>query len=568
MFRLLTDANELRSANEGTSQMNWRLVSASKPVTGNDFAGAPQSFKWSCTGTEYWVPQKTFFRMQYRLTKSNAARTPLAFEDHIAPEVDLCAHAFQSAEFRIGGRTVNTVNDRIPQIQALKRRLYKSKGQKSFLDSIAHTEIDMGTRADRHISNPIFKERTYSSAAHSSNNRLITITTNATTTTINMHDSSGVGGAASTAITDPVRSHSVVGNYLHFTVNTNTGVKTAPVRILAVTAGDGTAFVGAADGTGVAGSATSINYIVERCPHLYPADNNKAVTQINLAARMLHDSEYVSDTRPEAETFWSPPLGIFDVKHAMPAGEYELYLTPKPAADFTRVIESWLSDATKTHGVGANDYTFTVEKFELYVATIQGPRFDSGTYLLDLDGIGCRAERVQSTDDERIMDVSPSTHALTVAYQDDRVLTDSAMSASKFNAYSLDRRMNLSNQLTNLYVQYAGQTYPQPHYSPELSDGKDLMCKLYLDTQLALNGHQDVGGTESFSEWRQNGPFYHIRTPKDGMDRSTRVNINHRFAFPAGQGTNVNALLFDHYYEVCTVSVTDGRVTSVTVQKA
>lgn len=572
MFKLITDASELRATNEGVSNMNWRLVSASKPVTGNDFAGAPQSFKWSCVGTEYWVPQKTFFRMQYKLTKGDGT-TPLTREDHIAPDIDLCAHTMQSAEFRIGGRTVCSINDRIPQVQALKRRMYKSKGQDNFLDSISKTEVDLGARASRLIDNSNYTDFPIDRDAHSdaSGNRVITVdhATESTSTRITVHESATGASTAVGATLLARLAAGYVGGYLNF--RNATGVCTAPVKILAVKRGNGAGYDVAADGTGAIDAATAIQFTVERCEHLYPTGQQAANTII-ISKRSPYESDHTLENRREQEVFWTPPLGIFDVKHAMPAGDYELYLTPKPAADFTKVIESWLTDASKTHGAGQN-YRFTVEKFELYVATVQGPRFDSGTFLLDLDAIGCRAERVQSSDDERIVDVAPSTHALTIAYQDDRVLNDTAMSASKFKAYSGDRRLVVSDRLTNLYVQYSGQTYPQPHYAPELSGTKDLMYKLYLDSQLAFNGHQDTGGTESFAEWRQAGPYYHIRTPKDGMDRSTRVNVNHRFNLPAdvggvAQGNNMNCLVFDHYFEVATISVTDGRVTSVTVQKA
>lgn len=559
MFRLITDANELRASNEGVSQMNWRLVSASKPVIGTSFPGAPHSFKWSCVGTEYWLPSQTFFRMQYKLTRNDG--TSLTYEDHIAPDINMCANTMQSAEFRVGGRVVCSINDRIPQIQALKQRINKSKGQQGFMNSISHTDADLAVRARRFINNAQSDAEHIRVVAATGgvHPRVATIRHEATHSTIELH---ATGAGDPNVFTALQLSMIEPGNFLFL----KNGIQiSAPVRILGVTQGDNGAGKGTA--VGAVGSATSTKVLVESCAHLYPRQDNRALDTVIFTNNQMHDTPYTSSNRSEQEVFWQPPLGIFDVQHAMPAGDYELYLTPKSAADYSKVIESWVTDTNKSEGA-TNQYLFEVTKWELYVATVQGPRFDSGTYLLDLDGVGCRSERVLNKDDERIMDVAPSTHALTIAYQDARVLNDSAFSPAKFNAYSNNRHLNISNTLSNLYVQYAGQTYPQPHYRPSLTSSQDLMSKLYLDTQLATNAYMDVGGTETYEEWRQRGPYYYFKTPKDGQDRSTRVNVNHQFTFPDNQGDNLHCLVFDHYYEVATISVTDGRVTSVTVQKA
>ena len=64
---------------------------------------------------------------------------------------------------------------------------------------------------------------------------------------------------------------------------------------------------------------------------------------------------------------------------------------------------------------------------------MSGPRVDSTSYFLDLESIRCQSSQLDTANfGSKSFDVSPSTHALTIAYQDGR-LDDTVYSTSILN---------------------------------------------------------------------------------------------------------------------------------------
>jgi hypothetical protein len=265
----------------------------------------------------------------------------------------------------------------------------------------------------------------------------------------------------------------------------------------------------------------------------------------------------------EFEMIWQPPLSVFKLGHALPAGKYELVLNPQTTSQYQkRAIESLLAD--KTPG-GGNDFQFEVIDMYLYTATVMGPRADDITYLLDLEQTRCQVDDVSSGGNfqQKNFDVSPSSFALTTCFQDTRAGNLTQYSASKFKLES-DQELKLNR----LFVNYAGQNRPSPDADPKYDVGaaRDYTTQRYAESQIYSGAYYDCGGAEDIQEWHGRGAYYYFSWPRDGTDRSTRVNVH--FGFEGGAVANGRVLLFDHSKQIARVQVQDGRVVDVQVEDA
>lgn len=571
LFDLKTDASQLKSANMGAAQVTYKQISATKPTQGTEFASGQQTFQWSVSGTEHWIPSKSYFRLRYRLRKGTGQDRGLDYSDHIAVEQGMCGHMIQSVKFRMGGKDVCSIDDHIPEIQALKKRTMKSGAQKSFVDSLDYYGSDAIERSRRHITDAsryalhqsINVTNVAPFAGGNRDNGRVSVRSTDEHTLITMYSTHGadhptaIGGA----------DHTLIVNAAGKLIRGVTGNVLPPLRVIRVTNGT---LTGAppSDTTNLQGgenSANAIVFVCERSNHLVPVANFTTGTRVHdlQLSDPITSENPTQESRQEQETLWQPPLPIFDLKHALPAGEYSLEVTPKSLNDFTRVVESWASSKTFD-----TDYRFEVLHWHFYVATIQGPRVDDISYLIDMENVNCVSRQVLSNNDQRVVDVSPSTSAVTIAFQDNRALTDSRYSLSKFKAYDNLGEEEVQNSVTSLYIQYGGQTIPQPHADPRFNSTQDFMTHRYLETQLALGANYDHGGTESILDWKSQGPYYHFQTLKDGLDRSTRLTLDTQFNFPGAFPNNLNALIFDHYSSVAAITVSGGRISSVAVEKA
>ena len=140
-------------------------------------------------------------------------------------------------------------------------------------------------------------------------------------------------------------------------------------------------------------------------------------------------------------------------------------MNPQTATSYQkRAIESILGQASlnpELPGGAANpaNVKLTVVDFYLYCATVEGPRADDMTYLLDLEQTRCSAEKIDTSNfQQKNFDVSPSTFALTAAYQDLRAGENTSLSASKFKSYDNAAIPTVSQELklNRFFINYAG----------------------------------------------------------------------------------------------------------------
>ena len=264
------------------------------------------------------------------------------------------------------------------------------------------------------------------------------------------------------------------------------------------------------------------------------------------------------------ELCWQPPLSLFKVVHALPAGKYEMVLNPQSSSVYQKsAIESYA--ASKTAGT---DFKFEITDMYFYVNTIEGNRCDDLTYLLDLESTRAQAEDISSASfGQRNFDVSPSTYALTTAFQDLRCQSDTRFAQTRLRSYDATGYIETGLSLNRFYISYDGQQLPSPDASPQFTNAVDFTNQRYIETQMYTGAFYDTGGAETIGEWHERGAYYYFSWPRDGMSRATRVNVHTGFA----SGTdisNTRLLLFDHSRQVAKIQIVDGRVVDVMCEDA
>lgn len=536
MFDLKTSVAELSSANEGMARMEFQQLPPTRDITNNNFPNGAIHFRWQTSGLKRWQPSKSYIRMRCQLGKANGTQLDLA--DGIAPNMGLCASLFQSMEFRINDKTISRISDFVPQVDALETRLTKSR---AWLESIG-ASVNFW-QADQ-------KERLLSVASDVSSEVKSEIITESV-------DIVGAGFTAATTVA----------------ISADTGVLTFGV------AGNTSQFVpgDVVEVDAVGGKLRlTVSDVLTGTTLLISESKTRQIAAAVLPFRRIRQIvSSVDDTRKMNyfELVWQPPLSIFKVNEALPSGKYELVLNPQTASVYQKAaIESLVDKTANTGTTGApsagSNFIFNVVNMYMYLHTTEGPREDDITYLLDLTQTRCQTDKIDNTSfQQKNFDVSPSTYALSVAYQDLRAGTNSVVSSSKFKSYNTAINSEEELKLERFFINYAGQNLPAPDADPEFVAGKDWTTQRYTETHLYSGAYFDTGGAEDIKEWQKRGPYYYFKWPRDGTDRSTRVAIHQKFQ----NGTdvaNARVLLFDHSKQVARVRVQGGRVVDVQVEDA
>jgi hypothetical protein len=551
IFNLKDENSELRSSNGGVSQAKYAQISSSRDVTLNNFANGNIHFKWSQSGLEWWLPYQSKIRMRNRLAKANGDGLTLA--DAIAPTMGLCSSLFQSAEFRLNGTVISRVSDFMPQIDALEHRLMRSK---SWLDSVGSVT---------NFWDDSFKARQSAVCRDYDNSMSVGFVT----------ERSGAGTLGYDAATNTFEVSAA--GILTFT---QAGGAALPVLADTFQAGDEIELdVGGVVGTvryiisAVTGAQTlQLNNLV----HTVIGANTGGFRRIRTEVTRSDYSRKVT----EFELVWSPPLSIFKVKHAMPCGEYELMLTPQTQSVYQKYAIESLVDKVPNRGTSGapsagSNYQFNVIDMYLYNSMVDGPRVTDKTYLLDLEQTRIQSDGIGTTSfQSKTIDVSPSTYALTVMYQDLRAGTDSRMSPTKFKVH--DTAGNPTNEelkLNRFYLKFAGLQLPQPDADPNFVpvdgiDGSiDFTTQRYTESLLNSASFHDTGGSETLQEFHNRGSYYHFQWPRDASSTHTKVTINQQFQSTADV-SQMRVLLADHSRSVCRVQIIGGKVVNVECQEA
>ena len=540
IFNLKTNVNELSSANEGTARMNYEQVPTSREISGGtaSFSGGAISFKFEVSGQKWWIPNRSYIRLRVGITRGNGDAIKLT--DNIAPNMGLCSSLFQSGEFRINDKVVSRISDFMPQIDALEARTTKSR---SWLNGIGNT-VNFWEDEFKVRQSEVCIDGASASETQSTTGRVALGFDDATNTVAVAADTGVLTFAQAGGVALPVLANIFkVGDEIE--IDCAGVIGTVRYTISALLAG---------------GVTLQLN-------NLKTIAFGAGAVEFRRIRKVLVET----DARKVSgfELIWSPPLSLLKVGHAMPSGRYELVLNPQTSSAYQKAcIESLLGAGDKNAGITINDYKVVINSMFFMANTVEGPRADNITYLLDLEQTRCQSQQIDNggSFQGKYFDVSPSTHALTVAYQDGRAGTNSQISVSKFKSYNVAVNAEQETKLNRFYINFAGQNLPTPDADPEFDATKDYTTQRYVESQLYSGAYYDAGGCESIKEYHNRGSYYYFSWPRDGTDRSTRVAVQQ--SFNAGDTANMKVLLFDHSKQVARVRIQDGRVVDVQVEDA
>lgn len=533
VFNLKTNVSELSSANQGQSRMEYQQIAPSRDATGSSFPNGTMHFRFQNAGQKWWNPSRTYMRIRCSLTKADGT-TQAGLADEVAPNMGLCANLFQSGEFRINDKVVSRIGELLPQVDALEHRLSQSRG---WLNSAGKST---------NMWDPDFAER---QAVVASDAKQYGAIEDIRTSQLNL------GTPVPTTVTVAVAAATGILTFAGAgVVNTNLNfVIGDKIEIDHLVGDSGTVTYEVTDLPTINGPTMTVS----------PSPGTDIGASLDGFARIRKSNK--ARSKKDLELIWQPPLSIFKIDHALPSGSYELVLNPQNQSAYKKyAIESLLGAGDK---VAATDYDFSITDIYLYVNTVEASRVDNITYLLDLEQTRCQAQSVSTASfQQKAFDVSPSTYALTVAYQDSRAGNNSQASASKFKSYNAALSSVEELKLNRMFVNYAGVNKPSPDADPTFDATKDHTTQRYIDTQMYSGCYFSEGGCETIEEFHDRGSYYYLPFPRDATDRSTRVNVHS--SHTGADVDNMRVLLFDHSKQTGRVQIQDGRVVSVELEDA
>lgn len=546
-FNLIETVEGLDTLNDGVSECDYMQVTSLADIAGANFVRSQIVYNWETAGNIWTSPSESFFR--FRMSFQTAAGVQLEAKNDIAPSMNCCAGLFSTIQLEMNDRVVSRLDNYVQQVDSVATRLFKNK---SMIES--SNGIDVYSPAFEKRMGIICKPMHVVGNALSgpqntlgcgSMYRLVsgdfivanadTVTTTATTLTI-------TGAAA----------------------NVSRGVVVKPGDIIEYTSGDtlgGTAgniyrgsvlsVVSSADGLNTLITLDSGNQ-AQAFPAAGPFTANNQAGFLIRVYSPFHSQDFPRAAK-DIELLWQPPISFFNINHYLPPNaRYRLTLTPNQNYKVA-CVESVVDKKAGT------DYDVLVNQANLYIRTYRGDSYDAGNFLLDLTSINVQSELVPSNNlTQKNFDVSPSTTHLIVAYQQSSAGSDTKYSASKF---IMDpRNIDVNMDVTRFFLNFAGKNYPQPDLDATFVDGKDYYTWAYMQSVVGGGMYPDVGGTETYEQWKQKGPLFIYAVNRDGRSQATRVQVNQSFVSAlAGR----NLLLMNVFKQVCKVSIANAKVQMV-----
>ena len=139
IFDLPKKPEQLDSANAGLANAGYRQISATKDVTGHQFAHGTQQFRFDTSGNTWFLPSMCYFRLRCSLSQvreDGGPPLPVLSNGDLAPNMGLASNLFKSVEVQLNGQSLERIAGSLPQIDALKTRMQNTRG---WLDALGQT---------------------------------------------------------------------------------------------------------------------------------------------------------------------------------------------------------------------------------------------------------------------------------------------------------------------------------------------------------------------------------------------------------------------------------------------
>lgn len=291
----------------------------------------------------------------------------------------------------------------------------------------------------------------------------------------------------------------------------------------------------------------------------------------------------------ELEACWQLPLSIMKIGQALPQMECELVLNPQISTSYQQLAVESLNSSLNTLRTPTvvNDFSFSVSRAEFYVCQVEGPRVPENiSYFLSLEQTHAQTQDIAAGTDLQLrsFEVSPSTYAITTAFQDRAAnTTDTRFSPSKFKIRPINVIDDNGGVIASISdgalgierfnINYGNQIKPSPDYNPDWESGsgttqttRGFLKKQYMDSIAYSGTYYASGSAESFKDWIDRGLYFYFVWTRDGDSQNTRADVSYQFNKSLGE--NGRIILFDHYRKLLIISVRNGRIDTIVEQNA
>ena len=426
VFRIPRTPQELENENFRISKSAYQQVSATKDVTGHHFSHGLQQFRFRTSGNTRIEPSKCYFRLRCSLLQvreDGGVPLPLLTHGEVAPNMGLASNLYKSIELQLNGSTLERIAAHLPQVDAFKMRTRESG---PWLDnqgsSVNFWDANFAKRRES-----VAVDGYLSSACH-------------------ICPTFGPSFPAEQSGFDEAHQfHYNAAKQLFTCVENGAGLIDLRHGPMALRPGDRAIhgqFVLEIDSILDAHHALAHFVGTDENGRNHVHDGNDPPGGIPgwsfQRLRQAYDNQ--AKNTHQFEIIWRPPLGFFDLEHAIPpGGRWELILTPQNARSYQRLaVESIFGDVRPFQSGRpslAGDVQFDVNEMHLFVYTMESDRFDRGSWLLDLQHTQCERQLLPNDATSlvtRSFEVHPLTSRLAVAFQDQMAGEDTRYSRSKF----------------------------------------------------------------------------------------------------------------------------------------
>ena len=567
IFDLPKSAAELASANQGTANARYVQITPLRDISGTNFPKGVIQWRWETGGLSWFVPSLSHLRGRFKITACHTDGTPLTSPPvalNIAPAMGFMSTLFKYFDIRVGGRTVHKIQERLPQIDALNTRMKRSK---AWLDSIGKDTNFWHPKQE-------YRAQQLGKGGYIGDN---------------VFPLMGVHRNEYIRYT-PANLNWAANPQLSFVENTRTLTFTN-MNIMTterLDAGD----------------------IIETATHAFKIteiqNTTQAFAQVELGAPgnvagpdailILHKINVASSNTIQAassfECIWQPPLGFFDLPHAVPpGGEWvmETYAQPETSWEMRAVECPAVGEHIDMQGVNSMvpllnenntfkyNYRIEVENIYFYLYTVESLRFDNGYWFMDIPKVICQLVELSADSTglvQKNFDITGKTNALTMAFQDREAGRDTRYSITKFKMRrSLVAPQGQEMLLSRFFIQYNHKSRPQPdfdgiydvNYTIAGNPQTQRIAQRYVETIMQQGGYHQEGGSETLDDWISRGPYYYFVWPKDAFENNTRVNINLQFSDSFDDAGHI-LMLFNHFRTAYRVAHNAGRIDALSIE--
>ena len=145
IFYLPKSVDELPSSNSKIGDYHYELVRSlnniqenSSSATDNKFGTQSSiTYRWCWDSLSRWIPYLSYMEIYYELDK-DAVGTQLTLNDDVAPSFGACSGMFTDIRYKIEQNEISRLEQNIPQIDSLDKRLNHSGGWMRELGSVSN----------------------------------------------------------------------------------------------------------------------------------------------------------------------------------------------------------------------------------------------------------------------------------------------------------------------------------------------------------------------------------------------------------------------------------------------